>query len=815
MEEFKSLSFSKKDGEEKILDVDRLVLNKYNILYGNNGSGKTTLSRFFHNIKNLSTEDLLKEYQELEFGNIKTPKDAIESLRNEYENEKTSIAVFNSDFIEKNVFQLTPSGKKNSLPILVLGEDMKEKLIEKAKLVKDKTDLQEKSWYKNNYRELTKKIEAIESDLSGFANLIKLNIGDISNDGFTKLHLKKYLTSGANSLNPIKSAEEYEKKLKQFQSYKKNPKQEIDSLGISQLPSLFSNEFILNVQSVLGSEVLGNTLDELKNDTDLLAWFTQGYKLHNEHNNTQECKYCKQEISEDRLTKIKDHFLSNISVIQKECTTLLDICKKNLTDVNNYLSQFGLKINSEDILEDTFKSKLYSTVDYDKHRQNLQNWCIEYKNLASDIESKLTLKISNPYSIDVSNFDILSATSALDKAITTICSEVITPHNKFITEVDGTKSNLNDYRVFQLITPENPHTIEKILNEKATELQEYLISIGLNHQIQIELIKDFITNSSTIEKTVRAEAEKIIKDIDTKLADINCSLKNYQTGLTEINKIIEKIIGDKFTLVEHNDAYAVNRSNKCLSTLSEGEKTILAIAYFFADLKSEHYKHTYPSGSKLDKKILLVIDDPISSLDDSNIYMVCGFLASFLREHNERIKQFVLLTHRFSVGKIFTKILSNYRKNRKSSDRNQADLFTIKNGSIAISAEYENFFENEYSQLFQQVISWSKEPSTINNKNKYLVANVCRKVLEAFSHFKIGQGFEGLNKQFSGIDLILHEANKRSANIHSHLRFDAFEDLDEDAAKHFPKIVCDIIIECDQSHYESFITKAEQNNNKF
>ena len=27
MEEFKSLSFSKKDGEEKILDVDRLVLN--------------------------------------------------------------------------------------------------------------------------------------------------------------------------------------------------------------------------------------------------------------------------------------------------------------------------------------------------------------------------------------------------------------------------------------------------------------------------------------------------------------------------------------------------------------------------------------------------------------------------------------------------------------------------------------------------------------------------------------------------------------------------------------------------------------------
>jgi len=179
-------------------------------------------------------------------------------------------------------------------------------------------------------------------------------------------------------------------------------------------------------------------------------------------------------------------------------------------------------------------------------------------------------------------------------------------------------------------------------------------------------------------------------------------------------------------------------------------------------------------------------------------------VSSFLKENEDRIKQFILLTHRFSVGKIFTKILSNYRQ---SNDQNQADLFTIKNGSIAISAQYENFFENEYFQLFQQLIYWHKDSSTINNKNKYVVANVCRKVLEAFSHFKIGQGFEGLNKHFSVIDPILHEANKRFANIHSHLRFDAFEDLDEDAAKQFPKLVCDIIQKCDPLHYKSQIKK--------
>ena len=188
----------------------------------------------------------MKEYQKIEFGNIKTLKDAIESLRNEHDNEKTSIAVFNSDFIEKNVFY-SKDNAKNSRPIVIIGEDMKEKLKEKAKLEKDKSDLQEKSWYKNDYRELTKKIEEIESDLTRFANVIKSDIGDTNNDGFTKLHLKKHLLSGAKILNPIKSSEKYEEKLKQFESYKNNPRYEIDFSRILQLPSLLDNEFIITV----------------------------------------------------------------------------------------------------------------------------------------------------------------------------------------------------------------------------------------------------------------------------------------------------------------------------------------------------------------------------------------------------------------------------------------------------------------------------------------------------------------------------------------------------------------------------------------
>ena len=809
----KKLEIVQKDGDQTILNIKDLYLNKYNIIYGNNGSGKTSFSRFFNNIKKCSKDNsndyLSKNYEVIRFGDRDF---SLNQLISEYEDTTRSLAIFNSDYIEKNVFITSSNSKKSSKSIVILGEDMNEELKNKGVLEKQKKDLEEKSWYQNDYAEPRDRIKKIYSDLSDYAKNIKINFG-FKDHEFTKKNLEDVLKN--KNLNSIKSYDDYQKKLEEFNFFQKNPKSEINLNLTSTLPSLFSDKFIAKVKSILGQEVLGKTLDELKNKPDLLDWFTKGYNLHDKHKNSNECKYCKQKIPENRLQEIKNHFQSNISETQNQCQEALNELDNDIAKINNFLLQFGLKINSSDSFEDKFKSQLYSTKNYDVCRPKLKIWCDEFNNLCTKIKSQLINKKDNPYNIDNEDFDISSLAKSLTEVINNIQENVINNHNNFINEIKNTKENLINYMVFHLKTPEDANSIEQNLNNKACELNEYLNSISANRKIQINSIKDFINNNNILEE-IKEEIKKNKSFIDDKLKDVDEKLKEIKKGLDEMNKIIKKIVGDKFRLIAHDDGYTVDRSTKCLSTLSEGEKTILAIAHFFSNLKSKDYQHTYPTGKIINKENLtLIIDDPISSLDETNIFRICGYIWEFL-EYNKKVNQFIILTHRFSVGKNFTMILDKYRKISKKNNKiggseNQADLFIIKNGSIKKSDKFKDFFDDEYRHLFKQVIDWKNNLSTVDKNNKYIIGNVCRKVLEAFSYFKIGNNYDKLCIEYEGqIDSAISKTTGNSLNIHSHLRYNIFEDLDEDTAKQFPEYVCEIIKAIDENHYKSFESKIDR-----
>jgi wobble nucleotide-excising tRNase len=789
----KKLEIVQKDGDQTILNIKDLYLNQYNIIYGNNGSGKTSFSRFFNNIKKCSKDNsndyLSKNYEVIRFGDRDF---SLNQLISEYEGTTRSLAIFNSDYIEKNVFITSSNSKKSSKSIVILGEDMNEELKNKGVLEKQKKDLEEKSWYQNDYAEPRDRIKKIYSDLSDYAKNIKINFG-FKDHEFTKKNLEDVLKN--KNLNSIKSYDDYQKKLEEFNFFQKNPKSEINLNLTSTLPLLFSDNFIAKVKSILGQEVLGKTLDELKNKPDLLDWFTKGYNLHDKHKNSNECKYCKQKIPENRLQEIKNHFQSNISETQNQCQEALNELDNDITKINNFLLQFGLKINSSDSFEDKFKSQLYSTKNYDVCRPKLKIWCDEFNNLCTKIKSQLINKKDNPYNIDNEDFDISSLAKSLTEVINNIQENVINNHNNFINEIKNTKENLINYMVFHLKTPDDANSIEQNLNNKACELNEYLNSISANRKIQTNSIQDFINNNNILEE-IKEEIKKNKSSIDNKLKDVDEKLKEIKKGLDEMNKIIKRIVGDKFTLIAHDDGYTVDRSTKCLSTLSEGEKTILAIAHFFSNLKSKEYQHTYPTGKIINKENLtLIIDDPISSLDETNIFRICGYIWEFLK-NNKKI-QFIILTHRFYVGKIFTQLFKDYPN---------ANLFIMKNGSIQQSNKFKKiFFDDEYRHLFKQVIDWKNDLSSINEANKYIVANVCRKVLEAFSYFKTGGNTDKLFKEYkSEIDQTLVIANTRSTNNYSHLRINTYEDLDEDIAKKMPQDVCEIIKNIDNNHFNSF-----------
>src|SRR6202000_1989075 len=89
------------------------------------------------------------------------------------------------------------------------------------------------------------------------------------------------------------------------------------------------------------------------------------------------------------------------------------------------------------------------------------------------------------------------------------------------------------------------------------------------------------------------------------------------------------------------EGYRVLRRGKPAKRLSEGEKTAIAFLYFLVQLTDQDFEM---------EEGIVVIDDPISSLDASAIYQAF----SFLKNGTKAAKQLFVLTHNFEFLKLLT-----------------------------------------------------------------------------------------------------------------------------------------------------------------
>ncbi|UZD24736.1 AAA family ATPase [Algoriphagus halophytocola] len=163
-------------------------------------------------------------------------------------------------------------------------------------------------------------------------------------------------------------------------------------------------------------------------------------------------------------------------------------------------------------------------------------------------------------------------------------------------------------------------------------------------------IKDL---NSKIEKSQNDSAEitKELKKLDnslvtvaekfgrTYLDKINEYLKlfNPNIQLTKLNKKGSRFV--YYIKIKEFDVRSDSESISLRHTLSEGDKSSLALAFFLARLKIQE---------NLDKKTI-IFDDPISSFDSSRRSVTINQLVSL----SKRCKQFILLSHDINFVKDF------------------------------------------------------------------------------------------------------------------------------------------------------------------
>ncbi|MFT5387765.1 MAG: wobble nucleotide-excising tRNase, partial [Candidatus Omnitrophota bacterium] len=199
-------------------------------------------------------------------------------------------------------------------------------------------------------------------------------------------------------------------------------------------------------------------------------------------------------------------------------------------------------------------------------------------------------------------------------------------------------------------------------------------------------------------------------------------------AMEHINQILKKFFGDSFIYLDVSESkdgeigYVLKRRGNNAKYLSEGEKSILALAYFLVKLEEDGF----------DKRNgIVIIDDPVDSQDSVFLFRTFGLLKSYLANS----KQLIIMTHNYELFNLTRDWFNLKGFKRKAnfylierSKENDQEIVSLEDLPVLLKE-----YKSEYQYLFSRLYQHTKEQ---NKLDAPLVANVARKVIEYFSAFK-------------------------------------------------------------------------------
>jgi wobble nucleotide-excising tRNase len=250
-------------------------------------------------------------------------------------------------------------------------------------------------------------------------------------------------------------------------------------------------------------------------------------------------------------------------------------------------------------------------------------------------------------------------------------------------------------------------------------------------------------------RTAFAAATQSLKDTREKIRIAKSKLQTHGPAASTINEILRGYLGhEEIQLVANDEGYQLVRRNSTEpKTLSEGEKTAIAFSHFLATLHSE---------GRTPQDFIVVLDDPISSLDARAMTHAVSLVQ---QRFNEPLQLFVL-THNLD----FMREMKKWLDRRYKYDL--AEFLFIQTGiedgrrvsKLVKMPKLIREYESEYHYLYSLVKQLSDNPSDAE-AFAYLLPNAMRKVLDIFLAFKV-PGSSGLS---SKVDTVLRKHDALNA----------------------------------------------------
>lgn len=653
------------------------------------------------------------------------------------------LKVFNRDFVTDNVF--TSFG--TCCPIFFLGEDS----AAKRKQIQDKESekgIQELA-LGNVERIIARKRESLDEIRIEAAALVRELLRSAGTGNAYNTYDKRRFIANCEAHKragtiPRTLSDEEKAQLKAVAAGTAKP--EIPEIQFT-TPDLGAVK--ATTETVLIRSVLSEVIETLKSRPEVNSWVGRGLKLHKALD-VKVCQFCEGPLPHERIHKLEKHF-------SDEYAAVLQAASEARAAIATHTAALAeLTIPDQARLYDDFVAPYTTAVNaIGEARRAIEGFL-------KSCDDALKRKQANP-------FEIIALSAEVPASIDiTGTNKQLRAHN------DRTKH-------FQLEI-----AAARTALEEAIVADEFAKVVGLEGDIA----------------AAAGEAERLrsgIAALRKEVLKLDGDIKEHRRPAEQINADLASYLGRKdITLAVEDAGYRIMRDGTQANKLSEGEKTALALIYFLKSLEDRGFDRT--NG-------IVVIDDPVSSLDANALF----YAFSFLQDRTKDVGQLFITTHNFGFLRLVRKWLFRVNKTKKKTKK-EARMYMLnclgssagRRAELAALDPLLSEYESEYSYLFSQVVKGAGEsPGEIEKFYHY--PNIARRVLEAFLAFRLpcsAHTWED-NRFNSDMHGYLHQLGFDAAktnrilnflNAHSHnARPDGSVDHDESILLETPAVLADVL----------------------
>jgi wobble nucleotide-excising tRNase len=666
------------------------------------------------------------------------------------------VRVFNRDFVAESVFRV---GGSEVPPILVVGKES----VEKQKQIKQLKD--NLAGAQRTLESKQSEKQAAERELDRYCISQAANIKDkLRSSGSNpynnydkssfRTRAQSMVAAGDNETHRL-SDPDRDKLLAQHRA---SPKPKLRPLTY-QLPAL--KALAAAASELLSTTIVSAAIQSLKDDPSLAEWVRQGLGLHQKAN-VDQCLFCEQVLPKGRLSSLEAHFNPEYEQLMKRLDAAID--------------EVRAAANAGAILKLPNRAEFYDDLggEYDAAEAALGGAVDSTKTFLDSLVQLLVDKKAKA-------FERLGLTVSLpdvDYEAVSRLNAVVQKHNQacddFQTRVSTARQQLEADSV-------------------STALDEF------------QRLKDSVSAAETAASQADVEAKRI----DQEIANLEREIVEHRQPAEELNDDLRKYLGHNELCLEiKGTGYTITRNGTPAQALSEGETTAIALLYFLKSLKDRRFELA---------KGVVVLDDPVSSLDANALYLAFGFI----RERTKDAAQLFILTHNFTFFRQVRNWFHHLKgQNKKVVDQRPARFYMLdcarssggdpRCSSIQPLDPLLEQFESEYHYLFARIYRGATAPATQGLEENYVLPNMARRVLESFLAFRQPAKSGELWQKMQDTDFDEAKKVRILRLLHTHSHGDAIGEPEHDPSLlgevgSVLKDLLEFIKAQDSRHYEAMV----------